>query len=261
MRNPATLRISFLTTADQPMFLPSVSVVHPFYQDSFSALYQVEKSTLINDGRAFPTENLQFLLGVLRSVLAKASVEPQAPAYFFDIRTTEEFSQTAPEYALLENLELRHTQPLSIKGMGSLALIMGLQLASLYLEMGQSALVSCSELDTVYDATLRDKLCRRACGFLLGYGSGEFELERFGFCEDPKELLTLVESRRPDWIYTEDPATAQIIPSNAVTVGSNGMLDPLFHLSEESTHKSFRILTLLRHGKHYGYYELYKKGE
>lgn len=262
MRDHAALRISFLTAEDQPVLPPSFPVVHPFYRDSFSALYQVEKRDLAYDSRPFPTENLTFLLDVLRCVLAKVPKEPRVPAYFFDIRTTEEFSQTAPEYALLEGMELRHTQPLSVKGMGSLALIMGLQLISVYLETGQIALACCSELDTMYDTPRRDKLCRRACGFWAGYGPGEYDVERFGFCEDREELWALAASDRPDWIYTEDPALAGMMPSTAVTVGANGMLDPLFRLAKDTIHgQPFRVFTILRHGGHYGYYELYKKGE
>lgn len=264
MRDQGTLQISFLKVGTQPMLPPSVPAAHPFYEDSFAALYQVEKGSLPHADQPFPTENLPFLLEVLRPVLAKAPAG--FPAYFFDVRTTEEFSQTAPEYALLEGLGLQHTQPLSVKGMGSLALILGLQLASLYLESGQNALMCCAELDTIYDAPLRESLCRKACGFFLDRGSGTVQLERFGFCEDKRELQRLAErfteEAQPDWIYTEEPAFAHGNLSAPVTVGSNGMLDPFFRLADESAHaRSFRILTLLRHGKRYGYYELYKKGE
>lgn len=255
------LRISFLTSANQPIFPPSVPVVHPFYRDAFSALYHVEKSSLAEDDRVYPTENYTFLLDMLHTVLQKAPPDLQTPDYFFDTRITEEFCQTAPEYALLEGLGLRRTQPLGIRGMGSLALVYSFQLADLYLSKKDIALMCCAELDTVYDHPPKSEPCRKACGFIISRQSGDCILEKFGFIQSKQDAAELAESKEVEQVYTNSSAIAHAISDADVLITPNGFLDPLMHLIDQKKQgRAFRQLVILQYGEQFGYYQLYCQG-
>lgn len=249
------LRMICLNTAQCPPLSEDIPVVHPFYCDTFSTLYHIPKEALSIDQRPYPTENYHFLLDTLRPVLQ----EGKCPSYFFDIRSTEEFTQTAPEYALLDGLHINNAQPLCVKGMGSLALPQGFRIASLYLKPGEQALMCCSRLETKYDSS-GGAPRRMACGFLLERGAGDLTIERFGLLDSCSEVQKLVDSSNADSIYTEEPALTAELDSSVIVCGEEGMLEPfsLLMKTAEPNH-SLRLLVILKQGRHYGFYQILRK--
>lgn len=244
--------ISFLNTA-----LLEASdedyVVHSFYADSFSTLYDVPKEKIINS-KKIPTENTDFLLSVIGKTMKKSNNKPN---YFFDIRTTEEFGRTAPEYALLHELNLNTTVPLSIKGMGSLSIILGFQLASLYIENKKTALFCVSELYHKYDEVSAEKKNKKAVSFFLTSDKGKIKLKDFGFIKTAEETENLLRDEHFDAVFIENTELTnanniQVIPVNS------GLVSPFMH--EIISSPAFRLMTILRYKDNYGFY-IIEKGE
>lgn len=151
--------------------------VHPFYQTAFCRLYGLNESEVkVKDG-FYPKDNYDFLLPVLRELAVGRETEV---SHFYDVRTTEEFLQPAPEYALLKGAGLPRVSPLGVKGMGAFALPFSLVLAELSAEVNRCALVLCSEIFTPADGEiyLNSKKC--CGGFLLRKYASDSTID--GYC-------------------------------------------------------------------------------
>ena len=138
--------------------------VHPFYKTSFCRLYKKEESEVKAEEGMHPNENFEFLTPIIREL----AVEQESNiTHFYDVRTTEEFSQPAPEYALLKRALLAKVSPLSVKGMGALALPFALVLAENNVEENKLALVLCVEIFVPEDGDVYRNSMKSCCGFLL----------------------------------------------------------------------------------------------
>ena len=144
--------------------------VHPFYQTTFCRLYGKEESEVKVEEGVYPRDNYEFLIPVLQELVAGREKEI---SHFYDVRTTEEFSQPAPEYALLKGAGLQRTAPLGVKGMGAFALPFALVLAENSVEENKFAVILCAEIYTPADGEKYRNSRRGCCGFLLRKGSAD----------------------------------------------------------------------------------------
>ena len=90
-RNERTLYISSIYYIQRESSGKNYPDVHPFYKDSFSFLYDLEEI------RTAEKRETDWMMEALKNTMADANPE-HPPKYFFDVRTTEEFSCPAPEY-------------------------------------------------------------------------------------------------------------------------------------------------------------------
>lgn len=158
------IEIKNLTVDVQPPLPDGTAVVHPFYTASFLKLSGLAEEAVLP--KELPRANEAFLVPLLRAACGGCEGEITR---FYDIRTTEEYGQAAPEYALLAGVGLRRVSPLSVKGPG--ALPFALELAEEQLRRGETVLFCCAELYTPLDGPRGKR--REACAFLLrGCGSG-----------------------------------------------------------------------------------------
>lgn len=232
-------------------------VVHPFYADTFSALYHIAESDFASEEPYLFAE--QFPLSVLRATLSELNDGP-APEYFFDIRTTEEFTRVAPDYDLLYRLRMNRASPLSVKGMGSLALIQGFAIASVYLRGSRRALFCLDEQYHRLDSLPFRTLSAKAAAFVLSADGGEIALERFGFLKDRGEIPELLHQGHFDRVFLEDSSLSVQSLDVTLTLLDSGLVDPFASLSAYGTQNcSFRFLVLLKYRDSFGFYILRKE--
>ena len=122
--------------------------VHPFYRDTFVALYGIDAEKGSEEEECRPDANLKMLLPLIKNTVK--GYEDRI-GFFYDVRTTEEFGYPAPEYLLLHGAGLTHISPLGVKGMKALVFPFALLLAEQEMKEGDYALVCCAQLDTPFD--------------------------------------------------------------------------------------------------------------
>lgn len=122
--------------------------VHPFYRDTFVALYGIDAEKGSEEEECCPDANLKMLLPLIKNTVK--GYEDRI-GFFYDVRTTEEFGYPAPEYLLLHGAGLTHISPLGVKGMKALVFPFALLLAEQEMKEGDYALVCCAQLDTPFD--------------------------------------------------------------------------------------------------------------
>ncbi len=120
--------------------------VHLFYKTMFMKLYGLDEKEAGDyiGKKGDVTYSCDFLFPLVKNVWEK---HKECAAQFYDIRTSEEAGQPAPEYAILKKAGIRDISPVGIKGMGSMAYLMGLQIAECYAEEGKCALMLLAELE------------------------------------------------------------------------------------------------------------------
>lgn len=225
--------------------------LHPFYCDSFSALYDIPKDSLCTNEKV----DLEWILSSMRNTLKKIKKEPN---YFFDVRTTEDFSSPAPEYALLHRLNFKNTAPLSIKGMGTLSLIQAFRISEQYLKESEIALFCLAEQYHRYDANGEKDFRGHAITFIMTKEPGEFLIEEMGFCETKQELLTLCKTEVFDAIYID--ANSETLSTIPASIGLTPFLtEPFLCLNRITTRfQSFRVICISQYYNTFGYYIIRK---
>lgn len=138
--------------------------VHPFYKTAFCRLYEMEESEVKAEEGVYPRDNYEFLIPIVREL---ADGKEGDITHFYDVRTTEEFLQTAPEYALLKGAGIQKASPLGVKGMDAFALPFALMLAEKNVEENKMALILCAEIYVPADGEVYGNSMKRCCGFLL----------------------------------------------------------------------------------------------
>lgn len=221
--------------------------IHPFYKDSFTKLYGISKNEL-KSSFEIPTE---WILSTIKRTLANIKTEPE---FFFDVRSTEDFSSPAPEYVLLHQLNLKHTSPLSIKGMGSLSIIQALQISDLYLTEFNSALFCIVEEYHRYDKEKKPR--GYVASFILSKLTGELEIEDYGFFESKQDLIKYLSNEKFDIIYTEPNMLSEF--SNATSLNVF-LTDTFLQLSNIAIKDVlFRTICISQYQDMYGYYVIRK---
>ena len=227
--------------------------VHPFYTDTFTALYELSsnyhKPTYLRDS------NTDWMIPPLKRTLDHTNKEP---LLFFDVRTTEDFSSPAPAYLLLKNLALEHTSPLSIKGMGTLAVVQAFQITNLYLTDSGTALFNVAEEYHRFDPVQEIQLGGSAVSFLLSKRQGEMIIEEYGFFDSEEEMTSYLSENIFDMIYTD---SFQIFGYANTSPLYRFLTDAFRKLSELNVRlTSFRTAFLARYKDKYGYYVIRKDG-
>lgn len=226
-------------------------ILHPFYTDSFSALYDIPKDSLIKNEKS----DIEWVLSAMRSSIKRIDVEPK---YFFDVRTTEDFSSPAPEYVLLHRLNLKNTAPLSIKGMGALALIQAFRISEQYLDKSEIALFCLVEQYHRYDMNNEKDSIGHAVAFIISKEPGEFLIEAMGFCKTRQELLRLLQDEVFDAILI-DANQDSLLTIPASEGLAPFLTEPLLYLNRMAARlQSFRVVCVSQHYNTYGYYIIRK---
>ena len=135
-------------------------VVHGFYRDSFAALYGLDVAS-VPDECVYINTHSDFLTPLIK---AAAKGFEDRIRFFYDVRTTEEYEQTSPDYSILVRAGLKRVSPLCIRGERILALLTAIQTALLDIE-NEPALFCCSEMFNRYDRNFDHSM--KACAFLL----------------------------------------------------------------------------------------------
>lgn len=244
-----------LTIDAQPPLPDGTAVVHPFYKTSFLRLSGLteEEADLTE---AYPHANEDFLVPILRT--ASAGYEREITR-FYDVRTTEEYGQAAPEYALLAGAGLRRVSPLSVKGKG--ALPFALQLAEEQLACGETVLFCCAELYTPLDGQHGKR--RDACAFLLRKFSPEDTLEGRTLilehrCNVSKDDVLAAVEREGAALICADDGDAMAWDKGRY-VETSGLIQPFAELLP--IRKNAHIWIVSHDGGRYSYLHILKGGK
>lgn len=124
----------------KPEQLSNERDVHGFYSDTIEKLYGMAVSPIAPRS---PTRNHSFLVNLIDAVIKDSTDEIKR---FYDIRLEEELGAAAPQYEILDALNLPKLLPLCIKGMGILSVSEGLKLAETQLGQDEAAIFAVSRL-------------------------------------------------------------------------------------------------------------------
>lgn len=251
------MKIRNLVYEEEAFPEPTKPFVHPFYKKMFAVQYGLEETEAIKyiNRNGLVSDNCSFLGPLLRSV--KEKNEGNAVMYF-DIRTTEEFGQTAPEYALLKKTGIQSISPVSIKGMGSLALLQGLQLAELGLDSGKCAYMLLAELWQLPDLQ-GEESTRRACAFALYQADGEDENSGISITAyEPSSTIDMLKETIVDFsgdmIYSETELHESNANGTEIIYGHHSLIEPLQLLQKADQEKrQMEMLVVMACQGHFGY--------
>lgn len=243
-RNERTLYISSIHYIQRESSAKNYPDVHPFYKDSFSFLYDLEEI------RTAEKRETDWMMEALKNTMADAKPE-HPPKYFFDVRTTEEFSCPAPEYYLLKQLHIERISPLSVKGMGGLSLIQAFLIAEQYVQIQEPALFCVAQRYHCYDNTTNHD--QTAVSFLVSKESGDFFLESAGFCQTYEEVIQMVQRNSFRMVFSDTKLTC----SHNLTKTTSFLTQPLIFLTSSSVQNG-RIACISEYQGCYGYYIIRK---
>lgn len=240
----------------QPPLPDRAAVVHPFYKASFLRLSGLAEEAVVPLAAATPRANEEFLIPLLRFASRGYTEEIR---HFYDVRTTEEYGQTAPEYVLLAGAGLRQVSPLSVKGRG--ALFFALKLAEEQLRHGEAALFCCAELYTPLDGRYGKQ--REACAFLLRKCGSEDALEggtvllEYNCNVSKEEALTAARRSGAALVCSDDRAFCP--RAGGRYVETEGLVQPFAELLRARENTDMLILS--HDDGRYGYLHIRKGGK
>lgn len=204
--------------------------VHPFYKTTFMRLYGLDEKEAEDyiGKKGDVTDSCDFLFPLVKNVWEK---HKECAAQFYDIRTSEETGQPAPEYAILKKAGIRDISPVGIKGMGSMAYLLGLQMAECYADEGKCALMLLAELEHNLGASKENT----ACAFALypfsntGDRRGIWITDyRMHLTED--EMLDAVKDFHGTVIFSDTAADNIPAVCSEAFSGGRGLTAPLLYL-------------------------------
>ncbi len=225
--------------------------VHPFYKHSFAALYDIPESMVETNA-----VSKLWTLSALKGTLSASNKETKV-GYFFDVRTTEDFSCPAPEYKLLDFLKLKHTVPLGIKGMGSLALVQAFRIAEQYISNQEAVLFCTVEQYHRFDAISDDLSKGHATTFLVTAESGEYRLESARLFPSEEALQCSLSNEAFDAIYID--SCCHLTNATGMIKIDPFLTDAIIRFSNDAKEKNtFRAACISSYHNTYGYYILVK---
>ncbi len=243
-RNEKSLYISSIHYIKKESSNRNFPDVHPFYRNSFGFLYGLKEI------RTVEQRETDWMIDALKTTMADAKLE-HPPKYFFDVRTTEEFSCPAPEYYLLKQLHLERISPLSIKGMGGLALIQAFLIAEQYVQIQESALFCTAQRYHYYDNTTYPE--QVAVSFIISKENGDYFLESVGFCKTYEDIVQMVQDNTFNIIYTD----IELTHFQDFMKTTPFLTQPLICMTSPSV-QTGRILCISKYQDYYGYYIIRK---
>ncbi|MCT4688878.1 hypothetical protein [Vallitalea sp.] len=177
----------------------------PFYNSTYERLYSKSTSNKSNSIKAPIGEKLsgkELILKALDEVYISRKKQPLVePLYYFDIRSSEDYSTPAPDYYILNRLGIKHAKALNIRGVSNVALIHMLKMAKFILEQKEDyLLVSISQRLDPDDFRgegyiLADGAIAFICNKNKGQEEGYYIKELF-ITESEKELLCKISDKK-----------------------------------------------------------------
>lgn len=227
--------------------------VHPFYKDMFRKLYGLAEGQaeayITADGAA--AYNCDFAAPLVREVWEK---HKNYAVCFYDIRINEEMGHAAPEYAIMKRAGIRNISPVNIRGMGSMALLMGLQLADLYTSEGNCAIMLLAELEHAFSAGKENA----ACAFAL-YPCEKIDDSMGIWITDYRMYLTAGETEtavrnfKGRIIFPKEGLGDILVSDDCTICGGYGLTEPLICLCKAMENaESVDIMSVHRSGNRYG---------
>ena len=248
----------------EPAVLPK-PFVHPFYKSMFRKLYGLgEKEAEMYVGKSGAvTYSCDFLSPLVKEVWER---HKNCASQFYDIRTNEETGQVAPEYAILKRIGIRDISPISIRGMGSMAWLLGLQMVEIAVNEGDCAIMLFAELE--HDFGIQGE--NIACAFAL-YPCDNFDSQEGIWITDCQIHLTVDEAAAAvkDFsgkiIFSEVELENTPTTCNYILCRKHGLTMPMLYLYKIlGEAKSIDVLTVHVSENKYGliYYHIFgKEGE
>lgn len=227
--------------------------VHPFYQTMFRKLYELDEKDAeryIGKEGAI-TENCDFLIPLVKEVWeANQSFVHQ----FYDIRTSEETGHVAPEYAILKGAGIRDISPINIRGMGSMALLFGLQMIETVVNDENGAIVLLVEQKHNF-ASQKEKI---ACAFAL-YPCKDIDSEDGIWIVDYQihltadEMCNMVKNCKSAVIFSEVQLEKYSLDCNYILCSMYGLTEPLLYLFDRQKKPGIEeVLVVYMSGNMYG---------
>ena len=239
--------------------------VHPFYKTMFRKLYGLEEAqaeVYIGDAGEV-TYSCDFVAPLVREVWEGHKNDVTR---FYDIRTSEEAEQTAPEYAILKKAGIMDISPVNIRGMGNMAWLMGLQIVGLDISEGTCAIMLLAELGHSLYAEKENI----ACAFAL-YPCEKINDSKGIWITDYRIHLTADEVQMAITNFKGRIIIAQEKPDDisengdCITCRGHGLTEPLIYLCKFMENaESMNVMVIHRSGDSYGlvYYRvLGREGE
>lgn len=227
--------------------------VHPFYKNMFRKLYgldedQAEAYTGADGAAAYSCD---FVAHLVREVWERHKNDA---VWFYDIRINEEMGHAAPEYAIMKRAGIRNISPINIRGMGSMALLMGLQLTGLDTSEGNCAIVLLAELEHAFSAGKENT----ACAFAL-YPCDKIDDSKGIWITDYRMYLTAdeavaaVKNFKGRIIFHKERLGDTLVSDDCIICGGYGLTEPLICVCNAMENvESADIMTVHRSGSKYG---------
>lgn len=80
---------------------------------------------------------IEVILKTLKPVVEREQREGTEPLYYFDIRSSENYSLPSPDYFLLFEIGVKHTKPINLRGVSNIGLIHALRIAEILLDTSE----------------------------------------------------------------------------------------------------------------------------
>lgn len=204
--------------------------VHPFYKTTFMRLYELdEKEAEYYIGKKGDvTYSCDFLFPLVKNVWEK---HKKCAAQFYDIRTSEEAGQAAPEYAILKKAGIRDISPVGIKGMGSMAYLMGLQMAECYADECKCALMLLAELEHNFGTPNENTACAFALYPFSNTGNRRgIWITDYRMHLTADEMFNAVKDFHGTVIFSDTAADTIPAACSEAFSGGHGLTAPLLYL-------------------------------
>lgn len=227
--------------------------VHPFYQTMFRKLYGLdEKESERYIGKNGPvTESSDFLTPLVKAVWEE---NKSFVHQFYDIRTSEETGQAAPEYTILKGAGIRDISPVNIRGMGSMALLFGLQVMDAMVTVGDGAIVLLADMK--HDFCQEQK--NTACAFAL-YSCKDIDSHNGIWIMDYQihlnadEMCSVVKKFKGTAVFSEVELEKFSVSCAYTLCSEHGLTEPLLYLFDRQKKAGQAdILTVFTAGNTYG---------
>ena len=237
--------------------------VHTFYKTMFMKLYELdEKEAEVYIGKnGAVTYGCDFLWPLVAEVWKG---HKNHVTQFYDIRTSEEAGQAAPEYAILKKAGIKNISPVNIRGMNSMALLLGLQMAELEVKDGDCAIMLLAELEHDFSAQGENIACAFALYPCHNIGSREgIWITDYRIHLTVNEMRDAVECFSGTIIFSEVELDSIPAACSYTFCNKHGLTNPFRYLYEESGESnSADILSVHISRNQYGliYYHVVEKG-
>lgn len=236
--------------------------VHSFYKTMFMKLYGVdekEAGKYVGKNGAV-TDSCDFLYPLVKTVWER---NQNRAAQFYDIRTNEEAGQPAPEYAILKKAGIKNISPIGIKGMGSMAFLMGLQMTELAVNEGECAIMLLAEME--HDLESQEE--NTACAFALCPCQDAGNQEGIWITEylihlTACEIRDAVKKFCGTAIFSDTVLDDIPMACSAVFCGKHGLTAPFLYLHKASEEVgSADVLSIYSSGNNYGLVRYHVSGK